>query len=337
MEIKKIVSNFLKGNLDLNLSNEKTHITHLKKDKAKFLGFEIWQSRSGIPSSKKDVNPLGKLDKIKMTSKYRGATVQVPRIRITFSMKSVLSKLVDKGLLRYKRGNFFPTSYKAVLHYDISNIVNYISAVFRGLSNYYGFAHNWYDAKTIYNYFGLFCAAMTIAHKTKSKVPKVFKKYGPSLSITNQHNKVIGNFGVLTNAKFKRNIKYADTSNLCVADVEQLLLANLRIAKKQIVRLPCVICGEQNTVMHHVKHVRKVLQKKNPNSFNYYLEVMRLTNRKTIPVCPYHHKLIHSGKYDGVSLKNTFENFKNEGIGFNKKKAEAHIKKASLSSDNSEK
>ena len=109
-----------------------------------------------------------------MTSKYRGATVQVPRIRITFSMKSVLSKLVDKGLLRYKRGNFFPTSYKAVLHYDISNIVNYISAVFRGLSNYYGFAHNWYDAKTIYNYFGLFCAAMTIAHKTKSKVPKVF-------------------------------------------------------------------------------------------------------------------------------------------------------------------
>jgi len=272
-----------------------------------------------------------------MNSKYRAATIQVPRIRITFSMNSVLKKLVDKGLLRYKRGKFYPTSYKAVLHYDIANIINYIRAVFRGLANYYGFAHNWYDAKTIYNYFGRFCAAMTIAHKTKSKVPKVFKKYGPSLSITNQHNKVIGKFDVLTNAKFKRDPKGYGTSNLCVADVEQLLLANLRIAKKQIIRLPCVICGEQNTVMHHVKHVRKVLQKKQPNIFNYYLEVMRLVNRKTIPVCQYHHKLIHSGKYDGVSLKNIFKNFKNEGIGFNKNKAEALIKTASLCSDNSEK
>lgn len=272
-----------------------------------------------------------------MNSKYRAATFQTPRIRITFSMKSVLSKLVDKGLLRYKRGEFYPTSYKAALHYDIANIVNYIRAVFRGLSNYYGFAHNWYDAKTIYNYFGRYCAAMTIAHKTKSKVPKVFKKYGLSLSITNHGNKVIGNFGVLTNATFKRNIKNFVTSNLCVVDVEQLLLANLRIAKKQIIRSPCVICGDLNTEMHHIKHVRKTLQRTQPGSFNYYLEVMRLTNRKTIPVCRHHHKLIHSGKYDGVSLKNVFKNFKNEGIGFNKKKAEALIKKASLSSDNSEK
>ena len=103
--------------------------------------------------------------------------------------------------------------------------------------------------------------------------------------------------------------KFADSKKR--SNVKESFLGCLneekRIAKKQIVRLPCVICGEQNTVMHHVKHVRKVLQKKNPNSFNYYLEVMRLTNRKTIPVCPYHHKLIHSGKYDGVSLKNTFE------------------------------
>jgi len=55
---------------------------------------------------------------------------------------------------------------------------------------------------------------MTIAHKTKSKVPKVFNKYGPNLSITNDQNKVIANFGILTNAIFKRNIKGSVTSNL---------------------------------------------------------------------------------------------------------------------------
>jgi group II intron reverse transcriptase/maturase len=333
LEIKKIISNFLKSNLDLNLSDEKPHITHLKKDKAKFLGFEIWQSDYRILSSKKDVNPLGKIDRVKMDSKYRAATYQTPRLRITFSMKPILSKLVDKGLLRYKGGKFFPTSYKAALDYDIANIVRYISSVFRGLSNYYGFAHNWYDAKTIYNYFGRYCAAMTIAHKTKSKVPKIFDKYGPNLCVTDEKGKVIAKFGLLTNSQFKRNIKGYMSSNLCVADVEQLLLANLRIARKQIVRQPCIICGEPNAVMHHVKHVRKILQKKKPDSYNYYLEVMRLTNRKTIPVCLHHHNLIHSGKYDGVSLKTVFENFKKEGIGFNRKDAKALIEKASLSSD----
>jgi len=55
--------------------------------------------------------------------------------------------------------------------------------------------------------------------------------------------------------------------------------------------------------MEHLKHVRKALQKIKPGSYNYYLEVIRLTNRKTIPVCTYHHGLIQSGKYDGVSLK----------------------------------
>jgi hypothetical protein len=118
------------------------HITYLKKDKAKFLGFEIWQSSSRTSFSKKNVNPLGKIDIIKINSKYRAATFNISRLRITFSMKSILSKLVDKGFLSYKGGKFFPTSYKAALQYNIVNIINYIRSVFRGLSNYYGFAHN---------------------------------------------------------------------------------------------------------------------------------------------------------------------------------------------------
>ena len=197
----------------MNLSNEKTHIIYLKKNKAKFLGFEIWQSASRISFSKKDLNPLGKIDRTAMNSKYRAAVFQTPRLRITFSMNLILSKLVDKGLLRYKGGKFFPTSYNAALQYDIASIVNYISSVFRSLSNYYCFAHNWYDAKIIYNYFGRYCAAMTITHKTKSKVSKVFNKYGPNLCVKNEHGKEIAKFGFLSNSQFKRNIKGYVSSN----------------------------------------------------------------------------------------------------------------------------
>lgn len=204
LEIKKQVKIFLKGELDLDLSHEKSRITYLKKEKASFLGFQIWQSPNKIPSQKSDVNPYGKIDRVKMNSKFRGATMQVPRIRITFSMNDILRKLVDKGYVRYKAGKFFPTSNKSLLQYDIANIVAYNSVVFRGLANYYKIAHNWYDAKTLYNYFGRFSTAMTIAHKTKSKVPKVFKKYGPALTIRNDTNKVSASFGLLSNAKFKK-------------------------------------------------------------------------------------------------------------------------------------
>jgi len=235
-EIKKLVKNFLKGNLDLNLSEEKSRITFLKKEKANFLGFQIWQSPAKILSKKSDVNPYGEICRVKMNSKFRGASMRIPRIRITFSMNDVLRKLVDKGLVRYKAGKFFPTSYKSILQYDIANIVSYNRAVFRGLANYYGFAHNWYDAKTLYNYFGLYCTAMTIAHKTKSKVPEVFKKYGPELTIIDSSNKIIASFGVLSNSKFKRNVRNSHISFSQVTNMEQLLLANLKVAKKHLIK-----------------------------------------------------------------------------------------------------
>ena len=109
--------------------------------------------------------------------KKNGTTLKkFGRIKIIFSMKSILKKLVINGLIRFKNEKFYPTSYKAVLQYDITKIVSYISSVFNGLFNYYDLVHNWY-AKTFYNYFGHYCVAMTLANKTKSKIPKVFKKY----------------------------------------------------------------------------------------------------------------------------------------------------------------
>lgn len=325
LEIKSLVKKFLKGNLDLDLSEEKTKITYLKKHKAEFLGFQLWQSPSKLLSSKKDINPIGKIDRGKMDSKIRGAVMQVPRLRITFSMDMVLRKLVAKGFLRFKAGKFFPTSFKPALQYDIANIVNYLKVVFRGIVNYYGFAHNWYDAKSIYNYFGRYCAAMTIAHKTKSEVPKVFKKYGNELRITDGDNKIIAKFDVLTNSDFKKKIN--KSSYYFPPDVDQLLMENLKIAKQHLIKWPCVICGNISAEMHHIKHVRKALSNKKSGSFNAYLEVMRLVNRKTLPVCHHHHKMIHKGVYDGKSLKSIFESFKEHGISFNKKKANALIKK----------
>jgi len=319
IEIRDIISKFLKGDLALNLSPAKTSITYLKKDKAKFLGFEIWQPKDSLIGTKKDLNPDGKTDKLREHTKLRGIVKTVPRIRITFSMRKVLTSLVDKGIARFKDGNFFPSSYKAALCYDTANIINYLKAVFRGLSNYYGFCDNWYDAKTIYDYYGKYCTAMTLAHKTKSKTPKIFKKYGPDLTMKSESGHAIAQYGNSSLKNFTKQ-RFNRREYIQGKDVNALLLSNLKVAKMHMIKWPCVICHKP-AEMHHLKHVKKVLAEKAPKSFNAYLEAMRIVNRKTIPVCKEHHLMIHRGDYDGKSLKLLFENFKKNGVGFSKKKA----------------
>jgi len=169
---------------------------------------------------------------------------------------------------------------------------------------------------------------MTLAHKSKSKITKIFAKYGNNLNIKDSDGKTIAKFQTLTNSSFRNSKR---TNNSC--NVTQLILKNLKLAKKSVVKMPCIICGDPLSEMHHIKSVRKTLKKKVPKSFNYYMEVMRLVNRKVIPVCKYHHNLIHAGKYDGVSLKLMFQNFKQQGYNFNQIKADALIKKASFPSD----
>jgi hypothetical protein len=144
---------------------------------------------------------------------------------------------------------------------------------------------------------------MTIAHKTKSKITKVFKKYGESLLIRDGDNNITASFGTLTNSSFKQNVNDYKLEFHGATDVEQLLLANLKIAKQHLIKWSCVICNKFAEI-HHIKHVYKTLQNKKPGSFNAYLEAMRLVNRKTLPLCKYHQNLVHSGEYDGESLLN---------------------------------
>jgi len=222
-----LVKNFLKGNLDLNFPEEKFYTKYLKKSKANFLGFQICQSSKKILSKEFDVNSYAKINQVKMNAKSRKAFMQIPRTQITFNVNEVLCKLVEKGFVCFKAGKFFPTSYKPVLQYDIASIVLYIKTIFCSLANYYRLAYNWYEVKTLFNYFGRYCAAMTIAHKTKSKITKVFKKYSSKLIITNGSNKVIVSFGVLSNANFKKKVWQFYFPFYNVTNIEQLLSANL--------------------------------------------------------------------------------------------------------------
>lgn len=192
LRVKSLIINFFKGIFDLNFSTKKLKIISLKKTKAQFIGFQIWQFFSYKFINNKKIT-LVEILKKKL----------ILKIRIVFNKNKLFSNLVIKGLLRLKNGRLFPVSYKPVLRYDVLHIIKYFKITFHEICNYYGFGHNSYDILLIYNYFGRFSAAMTIAHKTKSKISQVFTKYGYLLTVYGSNQKNVQKYGLLTAKKGK--------------------------------------------------------------------------------------------------------------------------------------
>ena len=72
--------------------------------------------------------------------------------------------------------------------------------------------------------------------------------------------------------------------------------------------LPCALCGNSETEMHHIRHIRK----SNVTEISPIDSVTRmqsLRNRKQIPVCrDCHMNKIHSGLYKEPPLKKLYDN-----------------------------
>ena len=86
-------------------------------------------------------------------------------------------------------------------------------------------------------------------------------------------------------------------------DVGELLIRHLRVGRVSVVREPCAVCGEEKSEMHHVRSVASAARGKRAGSDNHYLEIMRLANRKVVPLCKEHHLAVHRGTYDGPALR----------------------------------
>lgn len=249
-EIKKRVKIFLKGDLGLVLAEEKIKITYLKKKKANFLGFQISQFSDSLSPSKKDNNFTEKLNRTKINLKLKLPLLRTSRLRITFSMDKTLKKLANKNMVRFKHGKYVPTSYTLMLHFQITNIVYAIRMFFRRISEYYRCADNGSSVKSLYNYFGRYIVAMIIAHKIKSKIPKVFKKYGDDVCIIDNKDNPLVEFGSLIDTKFKK--KFFKKLILTPSGVDRLLADGLKWVKTPMVIWPC--SGINGAQMRYFKY-----------------------------------------------------------------------------------
>lgn len=64
----------------------------------------------------------------------------------------------------------------------------------------------------------------------------------------------------------------------------------------------CVIFSSQDHLeMHHINHIGNSKKK------DGFGKMMSLLNRKQISVCKFHHKAIHDGRYDNITLSELYD------------------------------
>lgn len=262
-EIKILLETFLIVNLKLNLSLEKTKITHFPSREVIFLSFQIQIGRkSNITTTSK--------------SKRRSAGWQP---RLFMPTENIIKKLKEKNFCKNGKG----IRKKGWILYPDDIITKRYNAILLGIRNYYSPADNYNKGLARIQYILKYSWAHTLASKHRTKISK-------QLSRTNKLNLNIEK--KLTNNIWDFKTKITDPYiGLKVSPLRSKLLSSDQ----------CKICGtKEDLEMHHLKALKKdgvLLEDR------YMAALMQRMNRKQICVCRNCHINIHKGTYDGQSLK----------------------------------
>lgn len=278
-DIREKVRVFLLEHLKLNLSSEKTHISHLSSDGANFLGYRIKSGGAGTYS--------GRAIAKSKTSDLGGSKRTVGwQPKLFVPMDKVIRGLSEKN---FCTSNGFPTKKKGWIVYDDDVIIARYNSVLRGIRNYYAPADNLATSMNRINYIVKYSCAHTLAAKHRTRISKQLRRKDPN-SIKELLDEVPGKVNPW-------DFRGAKVNEISLEQAFTSFAARTRVLSSN----KCAICESKYKLeMHHVKALRKGgVNLKD----NYMLAMMQRINRKQICVCRECHTKIHAGKYDGVSLK----------------------------------
>ena len=277
LRIKEDIKSFLSESLALELSEEKTLITHTGKS-AKFLGYEITVTRNN--HQRRDVQ--GRLRR-----------TYGKRVRLNVSMATLRDKLLEYGAMEIKLRNgkeiWKPKCRSGLIFNDDLEILDRYNRETVGFCNYYLIANNCVVLHN-FRYIMEYSMYKTFAGKYRSTVRKINKKYRLNKLFTVKYEQQ----GVIKSRTFyKTSFKRRTTAfnGSCViepysiADVSRTNLTDRLKAEK------CELCGATGKlIMHHVRNLKDLKGKES------WKRLMSARKRKTIALCPSCHRLRHLGK-----------------------------------------
>lgn len=279
-QIKEDIKMLLADKLALDLSDEKTLVTHTEKP-AKFLGYDITVRKSNDQRRDK-----------------RGALRRTygKRVCLNVNTEVVRKKLFDYGVLEMTIRNgkeiWKPKCRTRLIFNDDLEILDSYNREIVGFYNYYSIANNCAHALNNFNYIMEYSMYKTFAGKYKSCTRKINKKYRTNGKFIVKHMTKTGvrerNF---YNGGFKR--KKPTYKSECDIMPRTIYTAGRTSLVERLKACECELCGASGDLVMH--HVRKLKNLQGKESWERHMIARK---RKTIAVCRSCHKKIHDGKID---------------------------------------
>ena len=279
-EIKENIKQFLAEKLKLELSDEKTLITHGTKP-AKFLGFDVYVRDTNLPKRDKS----GKLKRVFGKKVVLKVTTETMRKRL-ISYDALKIKTNIKGKEWWKGS---PRGYLA--NNDDLEILDKFNSEIRGFYNYYSIANN----STVLNqFYRIMKESMlkTFGHKYRTTRKHLMKKYrvGKEFGVRFKDKYGKEKVRLFYHDGFKRKVEAK------VACFDNIPRSKYNLARTSLIdRLKarkCEYCGATDNLEMH--HVRKLKDLKGKATWEKH---MIARQRKTIAVCFNCHRTMHNGKF----------------------------------------
>jgi len=282
-EIKRRLAQFLQEELKLELSKEKTLITHARTSAARFLGYEITTQHDDrkITAGRRSVNG--------------GIRLSVPRV------------VINAKCARYmQRGK--PQRRPELMNEQDHAIISRYGAEYRGIVQYYLLAGDVYRLSRLH-WVMLTSLLKTLAGKHDSTVTKIARKYAATIETPDGPRKCMQ--ARVERGEGKRplvatfgGIPLRRQKNAVLTDREPVLATSRR--KELVHRLlagRCELCGQADKVRVH--QIRKLadLDKPGQPEVPEWVQIMTKRRRKTLVVCEPCYASIHHGRRTALNTE----------------------------------
>jgi group II intron reverse transcriptase/maturase len=271
-EIKEKIAAFLRTQLNLTLSADKTLITHASTGRARFLGYEIGTMYCQT-----------KFDKLRKRAVNGKIGLYIPED----VLQKKRQRYLRDGKVHHRTELMNDSEYDIIIRYQ---------AEYRGLVQYYTLAQN--RCRLGYVGFTMETSLLkTLASKGRTTFAKTLKRlksttqspHGPRtcLKLTIERagqRPLVAIFGGLSLRRKQTAIK------------DQVLMPYIRRRSEIVERLlnnTCEVCGSKEHIqMHHVRHLAD-LNKKGRREKPLWMKIMIARKRKSIPLCKRCHDDVH--------------------------------------------
>jgi hypothetical protein len=282
-EIKQKLTEHLRDELKLELSQEKTLITHARSEAARFLGYEIVVHQSDHKHDQHGRRSINGVIGLKVPT-------DVVRAKCAPYMRH------GKPIHRTER-----------VYNDVFSIIARYQQEYRGIVEYYRLAYNLSTKLNRLKWVMETSLTKTLAHKLRISVRQVYKRFQTTIQRGSGPYKVL-RVEIAREGKKPLVAQWGGISLAwrkdAVLDDNPKRIRNTRTELlERLLADTCELCGsKENVESHHIRALKDLYRKGRAEKPEWVKE-MAARHRKTLIVCRQCHNQIHGGTYDGKTAK----------------------------------